>query len=40
MLQDDTYKLFEIGKTETVNGLELTAIQFDGEQLILKSLKI
>ncbi|MDB2535598.1 hypothetical protein N9X29_01090 [Amylibacter sp.] len=36
-IQDDTYKLFEIGKTESVNGLKLTAIQFDGERLILKS---
>ena len=35
---DDTFKLFEIGKSENVNGLELTAIKFDGEQLILKGL--
>lgn len=35
---DDTFKLFEIGKTENVSGLELTAIKFDGEHLILKGL--
>ena len=38
-IKDNTYKLLEIGKTESINGLELTAIKFDGEQLILKSLE-